>query len=204
MPPTPRGPTARRTRGKAPQRIPLAPRMPRRCARGRATRWRRRAPCSSAARARGPRSCGRRSNDPPHARYTMLMSLLRVLLPDAPRADRADAWAVFGLDDRALQEGRGTPAEWPRTGRVEAVLAAERVRMVDLALPPLTSERLPAAVAYALEDQVASTDDPPRVAVGAQRADGHVSVALASRALIDSIVGSGAGFARIVPEAALV
>ena len=99
------------------------------------------------------------------------MNTLRVLLPGAPQAGRADAWAVFGLDGRVLQEGRGTPAEWPRTDRVEAVLAAERSRLVDLTLPPLSADRVPGAVAYALEDQVAADGDPPRVAIGAQRAD---------------------------------
>ena len=77
------------------------------------------------------------------------MNTLRVLLPGAPQAGRADAWAVFGLDGRVLQEGRGTPAEWPRTDRVEAVLAAERSRLVDLTLPPLSADRVPGAVAYA-------------------------------------------------------
>ena len=131
------------------------------------------------------------------------MNTLRVLLPGAPQAGRADAWAVFGLDGRLLQEGRGTPAEWPRTDRVEGVLAAERNRLVELTLPPLSADRLPAAVAYALEDQIAADGDPPRVAIGAQRADGRVSVAIAARALIDAIAASDAGFARVVPEAAL-
>ena len=132
------------------------------------------------------------------------MTTLRVLLPDAPDAARADAWAVFGLDGRVLQEGHGTASQWPRTDRVEAVLAAERARVIELALPPLTADRLPAAVEYALEDQLAAADDPPRVAAGAQRADGRVSVAVAARGLIDAIAASDAGFARIVPEAALV
>jgi hypothetical protein len=131
------------------------------------------------------------------------MTTLRVLLTDAPDAARADAWAVFGLDGRVLQEGRGSPSQWPRTDRAEAVLAAERCRLIELALPPLTADRLPAAVEYALEDQLAAADDPPRVAAGAQRVDGRVSVAVAARELIDAIAASDA-FACIVPETALV
>lgn len=126
---------------------------------------------------------------------------LRILLSDAPRADRPDAWALFGADGHVVREGRDPPHAWPQAQRTEAVLVAARARLITLTLPPLPRERLPAAVAYALEDQLAAADDPPRIAISAQRADGRVEAAVAGRALIDAL--AQARFERIVPEAAL-
>lgn len=130
------------------------------------------------------------------------MTTLRILLPDAPHADRADAWALFGDDGRMVREGRDVPAAWPAAARVEAVIAAQRTRLVTLSLPPLTPDRLPAAVAYALEDQLAAGAASPRIAIGPQRADGRVVAAIADAALI-ARVEDAASFARIVPESAL-
>ena len=131
------------------------------------------------------------------------MTTLRILLTDVPRADRADPWALFAADDRVVRQGRDVPAAWPRAERVEAVLAAERTRIVVLALPPLAPDRLPAAVAYALEDQLAGgTGDPPAIATGPQGPDGRVAAAVCERALIAGIEAA-APFARVVPESAL-
>jgi hypothetical protein len=130
------------------------------------------------------------------------VTTLRILLPDVPRADRADEWALFADDGRAVREGRDAPAAWPRAERIEAVLAAERTRIVVLTLPPMTPDRLPAAVTYALEDQLAAGGDGPRIAIGPQAADGRVTTAIAERALIEGIEAAGS-FARIVPESAL-
>src|SRR4051812_13929380 len=102
------------------------------------------------------------------------MTTLRVLLTDAPDAARADAWALFDDRGHVVQEGRGPSAEWPRADRTEAVLAAERCRLVELVLPPLGRDKLSGAVAYAMEDRLAATADPPRMAYGAQRTDGRV------------------------------
>ena len=65
------------------------------------------------------------------------MSTLRVLLDAAPDAGRADAWALFDANDRAVQAGRGVPSAWPAAERSEAVLAAACVRIVSLRLPPM-------------------------------------------------------------------
>lgn len=130
------------------------------------------------------------------------MTLLRILLSDAPQADRPCAWALFGVDGQRLREGRDVPHAWPQAQRREAVVAARRARVVTLVLPPLPAERLADAVAYALEDQLAATDDPPRIARSAQQADGRVHAAVASRRLIEAVAATP--FERIVPEAALV
>ena len=132
------------------------------------------------------------------------MTTLRVLLREPPRPDRADPWALLDEAGALVREGCDPPASWPAASLREAVVAAERARLVILTLPPLPPARLPQAVAYALEDQLASGDDPPRVARGPQHADGRVVAAVASRALIDGLYGDAHGWTRIVPEAALV
>ena len=130
------------------------------------------------------------------------MTTLRVLLRDAPRADHAEPWALADDAGAVVREGHDPPASWPRADRREAVVAAERARLVVLTLPPLPPARLPQAVAYALEDQLAGGDDPPRVARGPQHADGRVVTAIASRTLVDALLRDPQ-WTRIVPEAAL-
>jgi len=129
-----------------------------------------------------------------------MSTVLRILLSDPPVADRADAWALFSSDGTRLREGRDVPSAWPAAQRREAVIAASRARLITLNLPPLPPERLNDAVAYALEDQLAATDDPPRIAASVQAADGRVHAAVAGRALIDALAPM---FERVVPEAAL-
>ncbi|HEY1325503.1 MAG TPA: type II secretion system protein GspL [Casimicrobiaceae bacterium] len=130
----------------------------------------------------------------------MSPTTLRVLLSDPPQADRACAWALFGADGHRVREGRDAPHEWPPAQRREAVVAASRARLITLALPPLAPERVADAATYALEDQLAATDDPPRVAVSAQAASGRVHAAVAGRELVDALAGT---FDRVVPETAL-
>lgn len=130
----------------------------------------------------------------------MSPTTLRVLLSDPPSADRAQRWALFDAGGNRVREGDDVPHAWPQSQRREAVLAASRARLITLTLPPLPPERVPDAVAYALEDQLAATDDPPRIAASVQDADGRVHAAVASRALIDALAPS---FERIVPETAL-
>jgi hypothetical protein len=55
-----------------------------------------------------------------------------------------------------------------------------------------------------MEDQLAATADPPRVAYGAQRSDGRVTVAVAARDIVEAIAASEVAFARAVPEPSLV
>jgi hypothetical protein len=128
------------------------------------------------------------------------MSTLRVLLDAAPAAGRADAWALFDDSERVVQSGRDAPEAWPAAQRREAVLAAACVRIVGLHLPPLTPERVTAAAAFALEDQLAGPADEQHIAVSAQRADGTVEAIVANRRLVARLADD---FDRIVAEPAL-
>jgi hypothetical protein len=128
------------------------------------------------------------------------MSTLRVLLDAAPAAGRADAWTLFDDNERVVQSGRGVPDAWPSAQRREAVLAAACVRIVGLHLPPLTADRVSAAAAFALEDQLAGPADEQHIAVSSQRADGTVEAIVANRSLIARLAGA---FDRILAEPAL-
>ena len=130
----------------------------------------------------------------------MTMSTLRVLLDAAPAAGRADAWALFDDDERVVQSGRGVPDAWPAAQRREAVLAAACVRIVGLHLPPLPADRVAAAVAFALEDQLAGPADEQHIAVTSQRADGTVEAIVANRRLVSRLAEN---FDRILAEPAL-
>src|SRR3954470_3260951 len=102
------------------------------------------------------------------------MSTLRVLLSAAPTPSRPESWAWFDDAGRCVQRGRDVAAAWPNADRREAVLAAELVRIVTLELPPMPATRIAGAAAFALEDQIATTGDPPAVAVSPQQPDGSV------------------------------
>jgi hypothetical protein len=128
------------------------------------------------------------------------MSTLRVLLDAAPAAGRADAWTLFDDTERVVQSGRGVPDAWPAAQRRDAVLAAACVRIVGLHLPPLTADRVSAAAAFALEDQLAGPADEQHIAVSSQRADGTVEAIVANRSLVARLAGE---FDRILAEPAL-
>jgi hypothetical protein len=128
--------------------------------------------------------------------------MLRVFLPAAPRADRADRWVRFGADGRAIARGQDVPSHWPADPATEAVLAARHVRVVALALPPMPRERLPGAARYALEDQLATRIDESSIAVAEPRG-GTCVAAVASEALIGAITAHERRIDRIVPESAL-
>ena len=89
------------------------------------------------------------------------MSTLRVLLAAPPSRSRPAPWALFDDAGRCVQRGSDASDGWPRSERREAVLAAELVRIVALKVPPMPPTRLAAAVAFALEDQLATTEAPP-------------------------------------------
>ena len=129
--------------------------------------------------------------------------MLRVLLADPPRADRADPWVRFAADGRPVAHGQDIPARWPDDAVTEVVLSADQVRLVALALPPLPRNRVRSAVRYALEDQLATTADEAAIAV-ADRRNGPVLAAVASQALLRSITAHGRRrIGRIIPESAL-
>jgi len=127
-----------------------------------------------------------------------------VLLDAAPSAAREASWSLFDDAGRAVERGRGAPDRWPAAARREAVLAASRVRVVALALPPMPASRVAAAAAFALEDRLAATGDAAAIGVSAPAADGRVLASVASRATIDAIGAVTPRFARAVAEPALV
>jgi type II secretion system protein L len=131
------------------------------------------------------------------------MSTLRVLLPGPPAFDRADPWALYDAAERCERRGRDVPAAWPQAERREAVLAADLVRVIALALPPMAAPRVAAAAAFALEDQLATTGEAAAIAVGAQDAHGGVLATVATRAMVASVAAPQWKFARAVAEPAL-
>jgi len=131
------------------------------------------------------------------------MTTLRILLSAPPSASRAEAWALFDDAGRCVESGRDATAAWPRSDRVEAVLAAELVRIVSLSLPPMPPTRLADAAAFALEDQLATTGDAPAIAVTAQQPNGSVQACVASSDLIAAVAAWQPPFDRVLAEPAL-
>ena len=128
------------------------------------------------------------------------MSILRVVLTEAPSAATIAAWSLFDAQGRVRQRGRGAPDSWPQADRREAVCAAATVRVVSLALPPMPADRVPAAAAYALEDQLAGPAHAQHLTVAGRDARGWVEVIVADRGFVASL---HSGFARIVAEPTL-
>jgi len=133
-------------------------------------------------------------------RFPILMTTLRVLLASAPSPEREESWALFDAAGRLVREGRAAPAAWPAASRREAVIGASGVRSVALKLPPMSQDRVGAAAAYALEDQLAGPAQDQHIAVSNLRRDGRVQVFVASRALIESLASQ---FSRVIAEPAL-
>ncbi|MFO1324805.1 MAG: type II secretion system protein GspL [Burkholderiales bacterium] len=127
------------------------------------------------------------------------MSILRVLLAEAPSPALAAPWAMFDADGRHTRSGVGPPASWPDAQRKEAVLAASAVRLVGVALPPMPADRVASAAAFALEDQLAGPAHAQHLVAANRRRDGTVEVAIVARALMGPLRST---FARVVAEPA--
>jgi general secretion pathway protein L len=128
------------------------------------------------------------------------MTVLRVVLTAAPSPARDDPWALYDAQERRAQSGRGAPATWPAADRREAVLAAISVRLAAVTLPPMPPDRVAAAAAFALEDQLAGPAHEAHLVASPRRRDGTVDVAVTQRALIPPLARE---FTRIVAEPAL-
>ena len=81
----------------------------------------------------------------------------------------------------------------------EAVLAAAAVRLVHVALPPMPADRIPQAVAYALEDQLAGPAGGHHLAASTRDGDGVV-VAIVARSVLGPLAKS---FDRVIAEPAV-
>ena len=127
--------------------------------------------------------------------------MLLVFVDHPPDAERAFAWARIDARGDAVARGEAKPGQWPHDDDIVVVLAAAQARVVALAMPPMSRERLERAVRLALDDAIASDPDATAIAL-AERGQGNVLVALASRALLDA-VERAAPRARIVAGAAI-
>jgi len=127
------------------------------------------------------------------------MSVLRVLLTMAPSPASDDPWALFDAQERKVRSGRGNPSTWPAADRREAVLAASAVRLAAIVLPPMPADRVAAAAAFALEDQLAGPAHEQHLVASARRRDGGVDVAIAARSLFAPLRRE---FVRVVAEPA--
>jgi hypothetical protein len=112
------------------------------------------------------------------------MTTLRILL-EAPEAIGGPAsWALYDDAGACVSTGRDPPPRWPRADTLEAVVAANQVRLASVPLPPVPPARVAAAAAFALEDQLAGPADEHWLAASTQRPDGRVVVAIVARALV--------------------
>ena len=125
---------------------------------------------------------------------------LRVLV-DAPLDERREyAWALFDGNGRDVDTGRAVPATWPAADRREAVLSADAVRVVALALPPLPRDRLLAAATFALEERLASAPEDALVAIRERDDRGRVLAIVTSRELGRSLRDAAPPFSRAIAE----
>jgi len=131
------------------------------------------------------------------------MTTLRVKLPIPfdPAADAA--WWRVDERGRVVDRGRGPPSSWPPADRREAVLGAQDVRIVALALPPMSAARVPSAAAFALEVQLAAPVESMHVAVEPSR-EGVTLARVVDRDTIGWLASHRPAFDRVVAEPDLV
>ena len=97
------------------------------------------------------------------------MSTLRIRLASPSDPDAPSPWWRTDSAGRVSDRGVGAPTAWPPADRTELMLGADTVRIVALSLPPVPEARRPAAVAYALEDQLAERAEDLRIFAPAPR-----------------------------------
>lgn len=112
------------------------------------------------------------------------MTTLRILLATPVAADPPASWALYDASAGCVATGRGAASDWPPADRLEIVVAASQVRLASVMLPPLPPERVAAAAAFALEDQLAGPVDEQLLGASAQRPDGRIVVAIVARTLL--------------------
>src|SRR5438128_4360877 len=136
------------------------------------------------------------------------MTTLRVLIDELPDPARAAPWSLFDDASRIIRCGIDAPAAWPGAARMEAVIAARHGRLVTITLPPLPASRVEAAARYALEDQLAGVAEEHHLALGPQRPNGALPVAIVAdewmRAFTQASQQCGVHWARAILESDLV
>jgi type II secretory pathway component PulL len=115
------------------------------------------------------------------------MTTLRILVAAPLAPDRAIHWSLHDASGTSVRTGHDVLSKWPAADRVEIVIAASQVRLASVTLPPLPANRVAAAAAFALEDQLANPADDPVLVASSQRPDGRVVVAIVGRSLLASL-----------------
>jgi type II secretion system protein L len=132
---------------------------------------------------------------------------LRVFFDELPDPGRDVTWTLFDAAGEAIREDRSPPSGWPSAPRREAVVAARHGRLVTLNVPPLPPGRAEAAARFALEDQLAESPEDSHIAVGTQRNDGRLRVAVVARSWMSAFDSAsrrcGVAWNRIILESDL-
>src|SRR5206468_543334 len=97
-----------------------------------------------------------------------------------PDPDQDHAWGFWDDNGRLLRHGTSAARHWPDADRREAVVAEPLGRITTVTLPPVAPARLGSAVAFALEDRLASGIAESHIANSPQQAGGQVRVVIVS------------------------
>lgn len=129
------------------------------------------------------------------------MTTLRVRLA-APFDPEAPArWWRAGDDGRVLDRGTAVPGQWPRADRVEVAVGPADVRLVALALPPMSDVRRAGAAAFALDDQLAAPAGSSHLHLRAPTRPGGATIArVVDRATIAWLCARRPAIDRVVAE----
>ena len=133
------------------------------------------------------------------------MTTLRILIATPLTAAPPAQWALYDASGACTATGRGPASAWPEADRLEVVVAASQVRLASVPLPPLPPDRVAAAAAFALEDQLAGPIDDQWLVAASQRPDGRVVTVIVARALLAglgarNLSGPLSRLARVVAE----
>lgn len=131
-------------------------------------------------------------------------TVLRVRLVDPLTSDGLCDWVLCDASGKVLQHRADTYHRWPAATRREVIIAASRVRIASVRLPRMPESRLPAAASFAIEEQLAGPIEAHYLAIGKQREDGSVRIAIVNRewfeALASSVKAAGLAFSRVLAE----
>ena len=113
------------------------------------------------------------------------LNALRLRLPPLAElgADSAIEFEVIDGDRRVLERGIAVPAALPRLARVELVVAAPDVLLLDVALPRLSGARLRAALPGLAEPMLLGDIEQAFVVAGRPDGAGRATIAVLDRAL---------------------
>jgi len=111
---------------------------------------------------------------------------LRLRLPPLAElgADSAVDFEVIDGDRRVLERGVAVPAALPRLARVELIIAAPDVLLLDLALPKVSGARLRAALPALAEPMLLGDIEQAFVVAGRPDGTGRSTLAVLDRALL--------------------